>query len=108
MKLSILLTALLIAAVPSLAGAAEADSTKRIDKRQDNQESRIEKGRESGNITKKEERKLETNQKKIDTAEKKAMADGKVTKKERTQVEKMQDKQNKAIANQRKDEQKKN
>jgi V8-like Glu-specific endopeptidase len=69
MRLSSLLTALLIAAAPGLASAAEVDSTKRIDKRQDKQETRIDK--------------------------------------ERARVEHMQDKQSKAIAEQRKDEQKK-
>jgi len=107
MKLSSLLTALLIAAVPSLASAAEVDSTKRIDERQDNQEKRINKGVRSGDITKKEAARLEEKQKRIDAAEKKAIADGKVTKKERARVEKMQDHQSEAIANQRKDEQKK-
>jgi hypothetical protein len=107
MRLSSLLTALLIAAAPGLASAAEVDSTKRIDKRQDKQETRIDKGVQSGDLTKKEAARLEKGQARVDAAEKKAAADGKVTGKERARVEHMQDKQSKAIAEQRKDEQKK-
>ncbi len=107
MKLRSLLVALLIAAVPGVASAAEVDSTKRVDRRQDNQDTRIEKGVKSGNITKKEASRLEKGQTRVDKAEKKAAADGTVSKKERARLESMQDKQSKSIANQRQDEQKK-
>ena len=107
MRLSSLLAATLIAAAPCLASAAEVDSTKRIDKRQDAQEERIKEGRKEGDLTKRERQRLEKGQGRVDAAEKKAAADGKVTKKERAHLEHIQDKQSKAIANQRKDEQKK-
>jgi hypothetical protein len=107
MRLTSLLTALLLAAVPGLASAAEVDSTKRIDKRQENQEQRIEKGRKSGELSKKEAERMENHQKRIDRAEGKAAQDGKVTEKERARIERMQDKESKAIRAQRKDENKK-
>ena len=105
MRLSSLLTALLIAAVPGLASAAEVDSTKRIDERQDRQEQRIEKGAKSGDLTKKEAKRLEKGQARIDAAEKKAAADGKITKEERARIEKMQDQQAREIREQRTDKQ---
>ncbi len=107
MRLTSLLTALLLAAVPGLASAAEVDSTKRIDKRQETQEQRIEKGRKSGDLSKKEAERMEQHQKRIDRAERKAAKDGKVSEKEQARIEKMQDKESKAISAQRKDENKK-
>jgi septal ring factor EnvC (AmiA/AmiB activator) len=107
MRLSSLLTALLIAAAPGLASAAEVDSTKRIDKRQDAQEERIKEGRKEGDLTKQERQRLEKGQARVDAAEKKAAADGKVTAKERERLEKMQDHQSKRIEKQRTDENKK-
>ena len=105
MRLSSLLTALLIAAAPGLASAAEVDSTKRIDQRQDRQEQRIEQGAKSGELTKKEARRLEKGQARIDAAEKKAAADGKITKEERARIEKMQGKQAREIHQERRDKQ---
>jgi hypothetical protein len=105
MRLSSLLIALLIAAVPGLASAAEVDSTKRIDERQDRQDQRIEKGAKSGDLTKKEAKRLEKGQARIDAAEKKAAADGKITKEERARIEKMQDQQAREIRKQSTDKQ---
>ena len=107
MKPSTLLAALLIATVPGLASAAEVDSTKRIDKRQDAQEERIKEGRQEGDLTKRERQRLEKGQTRVDAAEKKAAADGTVTAKERAHLEKMQDNQSKRIEKQRTDENKK-
>jgi hypothetical protein len=107
MKLTTLLTALLLASIPGLASAAEVDSTKRIDQRQENQEQRIEKGRKSGELSKKEAERMENHQKRINRAESKAAQDGKVTEKERARLERMQDKESKAIRAQRKDDNKK-
>jgi hypothetical protein len=106
MKLTAVLTALLISAVPGLAGAADVDSTKRIDKRQDAQDNRIERGRKSGDLTKKEAERLEKGQARVDKAERKAMRDGEMTKEERARIEKLQDNQNRAIKDQREDKQK--
>jgi len=107
MKLTSLLGALLIAAVPGFATAAEVDSTKRVDKRQDNQERRIEKGQKSGSLSEREAKRLEKGQKRVDRAEARMAEDGKMTKGERKRLEKMQDKQSKRIEAQRKDDNKK-
>lgn len=109
MRPNMLLSALLIAALPGLAIAAaqekDTESTKRIDKRQKSQEQRIEKGVKSGDITRKEAKRLEKGQARIDAAEKKAVADGKVTAEERARIEKRQDQQARDIRKQRTDEQ---
>ena len=96
------LIALMVAALP---GVALAQSTPRIDQRQENQERRIEQGVQSGQLNKKEERRLEKGQARVQKAENKAMADGKVTKKERKKIEKMQDRQSKKIAREKHDKQ---
>jgi len=105
MKSTTLLTALLLAAVPGLVAAAEVDSTNRIDKRQEAQEKRIEKGQKSGDLTGKESKRLENRQKRIDAAEKEAMKDKKMTKEERARIEKMQDRQARDIKRQDSDKQ---
>ena len=107
MRLSSLFAALLIAAGPGLASGAEVDSTKRIDKRQENQEQRIEKGRKSGELSKQEAKRLEKGQRRVDRAEARMAEDGKMTKGERKRLETMQDKQSQRIENQRKDDNRK-
>jgi site-specific DNA-cytosine methylase len=102
MKPSTLLSALLVAALPGVATAAhDIDSTKRIDKRQETQEQRIEKGVKSKDLSKKEAARLEEQQRSIEAAEKKAMADKKMTAEERARIERMQDKQSRAIRSER-------
>ena len=107
MKLTSVLGILLIAAVPGLATAAEVDSTKRVDKRQNNQDSRIEKGQKSGSLSERETKRLEKGQKRVDRAEARMAEDGKMTKGERKRLEKMQDRQSKRIETQRKDDNRK-
>jgi hypothetical protein len=97
--------AALVATVFAFPGYALAQSTPRIDKRQENQEERIEKGVESGQLTKKEARRLEKGQQRVENLEEKALEDGKVTKREKKRIEKAQDKQSERIYNQRHDEQ---
>lgn len=87
---------------PSLAQTA---STPRIDQRQENQEKRIQEGVQSGELTKKETRKLERGQAKVQRKENKAMRDGEVTNKEAARVEKAQDKQSYRINRQKHDNQ---
>lgn len=53
-----------------------------IDKREANQEKRIEEGVKNGSLTAQEQKRLENEQKKIKKMEARAEADGKVTKKE--------------------------
>jgi len=82
-----------------------AQSTPHIDKRQEKQDERIERGIEKGQITKKEARRLEKGQEHVEDLEKKARRDGKVTKDEKSRIEKAQDKQSQRIYNQRHDAQ---
>ena len=82
-----------------------AQSTPRIDQRQEKQDERIERGIEKGQITNKEARRLEKGQEYVDDLEEKARRDGKVTKDEKRRIEKAQDKQSQQIQKQRHDEQ---
>jgi hypothetical protein len=99
--------AAVVAAVFALPGYALAQSTPRVDKRQENQDGRIERGLDKGQLTKKESRRLEKGQDRVENLEEKALADGKVTKREKKRLENAQDKQSQRIYNQRHDEQKK-
>jgi hypothetical protein len=107
MKLKSLMVAALVVAFPAMALAQSPDttSTPRIDKRQANQEKRIEKGVQSGQLNKKEAARLEKGQARVRKAEDKALADGKMTKKERAHIEHMQDKQSKKIYREKHDKQ---
>jgi hypothetical protein len=89
----------------AMPGYTLAQSTPRIDKRQERQDNRIEGGIERGELTKKEARRLEKGQERIDDLEDKALSDGKVTKREKRRINKAQDKQGERIYNQRHDQQ---
>lgn len=107
MKLKTTLIALMIASLPGLAAAQASDttSTKRIDKRQEMQQKRIDQGVQSGQLNQKETARLEKGQQHVQKMENKATADGKVTKKERKRIEHAQDVQSKKIARQKHDKQ---
>ena len=60
----------------------------RVERRQDNQLSRIREGRQSGSLTKREARKLNKNQKKIDRMERRYAKDGRIDKHERRKLTK--------------------
>jgi len=107
MNLKSTLIALMIASLPGLAAAQAPDtkSTKRIDKRQDNQEKRIDKGVQSGQLTDKEAKRLDKGQQQVQKKEDKAMADGKMTKQERKRIEHAQDQQSKKIHREKHDKQ---
>jgi hypothetical protein len=92
-------------AVFVLPAAAQTDSTRRIDKRQQRQENRIEKGEKSGQLTQKEAARLEKGQARVQKMEDKAFADGKVSKKEKARIEKAQDRQSRNIYRERHDKQ---
>lgn len=102
-SLSIAAVALVFAAS---AGIAAAQSTERIDKRQQNQQQRIDQGVRSGELNQKEAARLQKGQQRVQKMEDKALADGKVTKKERRHIEKAQDRQSKKIAREKHDKQK--
>ncbi len=85
--------------------AAAQTGTPLVDKRQANQEARIQQGVQSGQLTPKETAKLEKGQAKVQAAENKAKADGVVTPKERAKLAKKQDKQSKKIYKEKHDKQ---
>jgi hypothetical protein len=74
-----------------------AQSTPRIDKRQENQKTRIVEGAHSGELTPRETRRLAKQQAKVKHMEKKANADGTVNLRERRRIEKAQDRANRTI-----------
>lgn len=95
-------TALALAASAAL---AQTTSTPRIDERQANQESRIQQGVASGELTKREAARLERGQDRVQRIENRATADGVVTGRERARVERAQDVQSARIARQKHDRQ---
>ncbi|HYC44196.1 MAG TPA: hypothetical protein VED01_01810 [Burkholderiales bacterium] len=104
MKLKHFAAAVALIILPGLA-LAQTGSTPRVDKRQDRQQQRIDKGVQSGALNEKEAARLQKGQQRVQKMEDKAMADGKMTKKERARIEHAQDRQNKKIARQKHDKQ---
>ena len=94
-----------IASIGAFAQAASAPQTPRVDKREARQDTRIQNGVASGQLTPKETYRLEKEQAAINKAETKAKADGKVTKHERRRLAKMQNKASKDIHDQKHDAQ---
>jgi hypothetical protein len=99
-----IIAAVVIAAFAS-PGVALTQSTPRVDKRQEYQDKRIEKGVVSGQLNQKEAARLEKGQIHVQKMENKAMSDGKVTKHEKRRIEHAQDQQSKRIARERQDKQ---
>jgi hypothetical protein len=85
--------------------AAPGTNTPGIDQRQANQEQRIDKGIASGQLTKRETRRLEKEQAVINRAEDKAKADGTVTAQERRRLKKAQNHASRDIYRQKHDAQ---
>ena len=81
-------------------------ATPGIDKRQANQQKRIDEGVASGSLTQKEADRLKAEQARNAKREEMAKADGVVTKKERAALERREDKSSKHIARQKHDRQK--
>lgn len=100
-------TMLLSALALALAVPAASQETPKVDKRQENQEKRIEQGVESGELTKKEAGRLEAGQEKLEAKEAAAKSDGVVTKKERKQLNKSAQQQSNHVAKQKHDADKK-
>ena len=86
------------------AGAAFAD-TPVIDARQENQDDRIDQGEASGELTKREENRLEAQQERIEDKEDRAKADGVVTKRERASLKRSENRASRNIAKQKHDRQ---
>jgi hypothetical protein len=99
-------TALSIIALSVLAGSAVAsDQTPGLDKRQENQERRVEAGVESGQLTEREAQRMENAAGRLEDKEAKAKEDGVVTKKERVQLNRQANRNSKRIAKQKHDRQ---
>ncbi|WP_372525877.1 hypothetical protein [Piscinibacter sp.] len=94
-----------LACISAFAQAASAPATPRVDKREVNQDKRIQQGVGSGQLTAKETYRLEKEQAAINKAESKAKSDGTVTKQERRRLHKMQDQASKDIYKQKHDAQ---
>ena len=97
--------AVVLGAALVLPALAQTTSTPRIDQRQENQQRRIDQGVKSGQLNKKEARRLEKGQARVQKMEDKAVADGKVTAKERAKIEKAQDRQSRKIQREKHDKQ---
>jgi hypothetical protein len=102
---SIAVAAFAFAASAGFAAAQDTASTPRIDKRQERQQQRIDRGVQSGALNAKEASRLEKGQQRVDRMEDKAAADGKVTRKERRRIEHAQDRQSKKIYREKHDKQ---
>lgn len=91
MKKAIMLTTIVVASlVAGLALAAPTDDPG-IQRREVNQERRIDQGVKSGQLTPQEAGKLDAQQARIQQTEEKMKADGKLTAKERRKLHRMQD-----------------
>ena len=105
------LKAAVVAVSLALAGSAFAQTatdpaaTPGIDKRQANQQRRIEQGAKSGQLTNREAARLEKREAKLQADKEKARADGKVTKKERVALHREANRDSRAIYRQKHDAQ---
>lgn len=84
-------------------GAAAQTATPNIDQRQANQQARIEKGKATGTLSKREAARMEAGQAKVAGMKAGAKADGKVTRAERAAIQKEQNKQSRRIKKQKRD-----
>ena len=105
LKTLVAATTLAVVCAGAFAQAAPAASTPRVDKREANQDTRIQNGVASGQLNAKETFRLEKEQAVINRAETKAEADGKVSRAERRRLHKMQNRASKDIYLQKHDAQ---
>ncbi len=87
------------------APARDPAATPGIDKRQANQEKRIEQGVQSGQLNQKEAARLEKREAKLEADKKAAQADGKVTAAERRKLNREADRDSRAIYREKHDAQ---
>jgi hypothetical protein len=106
-----LITALVLAvggaafAQPAAQVAKDPAATPGLDKRQANQQKRIEQGVASGQLNQKEATRLEKREAKLETDKQAAQADGKVTPQERKQLQREANRDSHAIRAQKHDRQ---
>jgi uncharacterized membrane protein YebE (DUF533 family) len=96
LKLTLAALTLGVFALPAFAQTT-TPNTPNIDKRQAEQQKRIDQGVKSGQLTNRETKQLERGQAKVQRMEAKAKADGKVTPRERRAIEREQNKQSRLI-----------
>ena len=107
MYIKTLMIAAALAAAPTAYAQTQAPAaTPGVDKRQEVQQKRIDKGVESGQLNIKEAGRLERHQTHIANMESKAKADGTVTKNERARLHHAQDQESRRIHHQKHDRQK--
>ena len=94
-----------VLACSAWAASAAGTDTPRIDARQAKQEQRIDQGIASGELTKREARRMGRQQKAVDSAENKAKADGVVTAQERKRLSRAQNATSRHIYRQKHDAQ---
>ena len=98
--------AILLLAASLVVGTVHAsDQTPALDKRQANQEQRVEKGKETGQLTNREAKRLEHAGDRLEANEAKAKADGVVTRKERARLQREAGANSARIAKQKHDKQ---
>ena len=105
---SLLISVLAALALPVFAQTAPAKdpaATPGIDKRQAEQQKRIDQGVQSGQLTSKDAARLEKGQERVQAMEDKAKADGKVTKQERARIQHAQNVQSRHVAKEKHDRQ---
>ena len=106
--MNITLRTLIAAAGVAVAFSASAQTaTPNIDQRQANQQARIEQGKATGTLSKREAARMEAGQAKVQGMKQAAAADGKVTRAERQAIQKEQNKQSRRIYRQKHDGNKK-
>ena len=84
-------------------GAAAQTATPTIDQRQANQQARIDNGKATDALSKREAARMQAGQNKVARMEARAKADGKVTRGERAAIKKEQNKQSRRIRAQKHD-----
>lgn len=90
-------TKIFVLAVAALFTASGAVEARRVDKRENRQSHRIQQGIKSGEVTKREAKKLIRGQKKVHAMENQAKADGDFSLEEKARIEHAQDRQSKKI-----------
>lgn len=100
-----LATALALPAVAAAQNPPNSAATPGVDRRQVNQEQRIDRGVASGELTRPETRRLEQGQNKVERIETRAKSDGAVTRRERARLHHAQDVQSQRIWRQKHDRQ---
>ena len=93
----LLLTLIITGLCGIFAGAADAQITPRVDKRQQNQKTRVRRGVRSGELTRRETRNIKRSTTRTRRYEKRAKSDGVVTWRERSRLNRMQNRNSRKI-----------